>query len=262
MILRPNRLQEALAEGDTAIGHMILEFGTRGIAQMLEVAGVDFTMIDMEHAGFSMADVADMISWFKATEVTPLVRVPQAKYHFIARLMDLGAMGVMVPNVKDAAQAQNIVDAVKYAPLGDRGVGIGLANTDFRTVDPEAYMKEANASTTVIAMIESREGLDNLEDIATTPGVDVLWVGHFDLTQSMGIPGQFQHEEFLEGLELVVDTAREYDLGAAIQPGSVAQAEEWMEMGFNVISYSGDVFLFIDALSSAVSQVREIAAKE
>jgi 2-keto-3-deoxy-L-rhamnonate aldolase RhmA len=257
--VKPNRLKQVMAEGKVPVGHMVLEFGTRGIAPILEVTGVDFVVVDMEHSGFTAADIADMLAWFKLTRVAPFVRVPQIQYHLIARAMDAGALGIMVPNVKSAAEARAIVDAVKYAPLGKRGVAIGTANTDFRSVNPEEFMKYANENSSVICQIESQEGLDDLEGIASVEGVDVLWVGQFDLSHSLGIAGQFHHPRFIDALKQVVDAANRHTLGAAIQPGNLTQTQEWMKIGFNVISYSGDLFFYRDALTQAVADVRKLA---
>jgi 2-keto-3-deoxy-L-rhamnonate aldolase RhmA len=138
---------------------------------------------------------------------------------------------------------------------------MGNAHTDFKTVNPAEQMAYSNRNTTIICQIESVEGLENLEAIATTPGVDVLWVGHFDLTNSQGIPGQFHDPRFLDALKLVVDTCRKHGLGAGIQPGNLAQAQEWMEMGFNVISYSGDFMVYAAAMKEAVDGVRKLAGR-
>jgi len=100
--MKPNRILQLLAEGKTPIGHMIIEFGTRGIAKIAEAAGLDFVLIDMEHSGLDFGKVADLLAWFKATPVAPIVRVPAIEYHFIARVMDAGALGVMAPNVRTA----------------------------------------------------------------------------------------------------------------------------------------------------------------
>jgi 2-keto-3-deoxy-L-rhamnonate aldolase RhmA len=257
--MKPNRFQQVIAEGRVPVGHMLLEFGTRGIAHILEETDLDFVVVDMEHSGFSAAEVADLLTWFKLTSMAPFVRVPQIQYHFIARSLDAGALGIMAPNVRSAAEAQALVGAAKYAPLGQRGVGIGTANTDFKRVNPEEFLAYANENTTIICQIESQEGLDDLEGIASTPGVDVLWVGHSDLSHSLGIAGQFEHPRFLDALKRVVEVSRRHTLGAAIQPGSLAQAQQWLEMGFNVISYSADAFLFISALRQAVADVRRVA---
>jgi 2-dehydro-3-deoxyglucarate aldolase/4-hydroxy-2-oxoheptanedioate aldolase len=164
----------------------------------------------------------------------------------------------MAPNVTSAAQARTLVDAAKYAPLGRRGVIMGKAHTDFKSVNPAEFMEYSNQNTTIICQIESREGLENLEQIAATPGVDVLWVGHFDLTQSLGIPAQFDHPLFRDAIRRVVDTARRHGLGAGIQPGSPAQAQEWIEVGFDVISYSDDLYVYLDAMTRAVADVRRL----
>ncbi len=254
--MRENRLRAALAGGRIAIGHMISEFGTRGVARIVEAAGVDFVVADMEHTAFGAPQIADILSWFRGTTVTPLVRVPQRQYHFIARTMDAGAMGVMVANVESGAEAREIVAAVKYAPLGNRGVGLGGAHTDYVQPDPVAYFEESNRTTTVICQIESTRGLANLDDIAAVEGVDVLWVGHFDLSQSMGIPAQFHHADFLAALGRVVEAARRHGRGAGIQPGSAEQAAEWRAIGYNVISWSNDIAVYRNALAAAVAALR------
>src|SRR5690349_13407369 len=116
--MKPNRFKQVLAEGNVPVGHMILEFGTRGMAQMLDNVGLDFVVIDTEHSAFSTADIADQVAWFKSTTIAPFVRVPQVDYHWMARTLDLGALGLMVPNVKTGAEAKAIVEAAKYLPLG------------------------------------------------------------------------------------------------------------------------------------------------
>src|SRR5258708_10582212 len=204
--MKPNKFQRVLREGGSPAGHMIMEFATRGIAKILEAAAVDFVVIDMEHTGFDTERIADLIAWFKATDIAPFVRVPQNLYHFLARTMDAGALGVMVANVETREQAVSIVDAVKYAPLGKRGLGLGTAHND--SIQPHAptYLEYANRNTTVICQIESETGLKNLDAIAGTAGVDVLWVGHFDLPQSMGIPPPVFSPRFPGPLRQDVDT--------------------------------------------------------
>ena len=108
--MKPNRFKQVLAEGKVPVGHMVLEFGTRGMPQILEATGIDFVVIDLEHSGFTMADIADMMTGFKATSLAPFVRIPQIEYHFIARTLDTGALGIMVPDVKNGSEAKAIVE--------------------------------------------------------------------------------------------------------------------------------------------------------
>ncbi|PYT31189.1 MAG: hpch/hpai aldolase [Acidobacteria bacterium] len=259
--MKPNRFRQVVNEGRIPLGTLVWEFGTRGLPKVLEAADIDFVLIDMEHSAFDGEHVADLIAWFKATPIAPFVRVPQRLYHFLARAMDAGALGAMVANVETPEQAREIVNAVKYAPLGKRGVGLGSSHTDFLVPDPAAYFREANENTTVITMIESPLGLANAGAIAATEGVDVLWVGHFDLTQAMGIPAQFHHAQFLEALRGVIAAARSHGKVAAINPSTPEQAEEWISLGFNAISWGNDTTILRNALSVAIRTLRARVAK-
>ncbi len=255
--MKDNRFQRVCKEGRIPVGHMIMEFGTRGLAMMLKAADVDFVFLDMEHTGFDTERIADLIAWLKATDVAPFVRVPQGLYHFIARSMDAGALGVMVANVETAEQASKIVGAAKYAPLGFRGLGLGTAHNDYVPPDTVKYLAHANENTTVICQIESPIGVANCEAIAATPGVDVLWVGHFDLTNCMGIPAQFQHPDFIDALKKVVAACRKHGKRAGIQPGDQAQAEQWIPLGFDALSWKVDLALYRAALQSEIRWLRE-----
>jgi 2-dehydro-3-deoxyglucarate aldolase/4-hydroxy-2-oxoheptanedioate aldolase len=260
--MKPNRLQRAVAENRIPLGHMIWEFGTRGIAKILESADLDFVLLDMEHSEFDTDRVADLLAWFKATDIAPIVRVPQTLYHFIARVLDGGALGVMCANVESGEQARRIVGASKYPPSGWRGVGLGGAHTDYKNPDPVAYFDWANRNSTVICQIESVKGLENLDEIASTPGVDILWVGHFDLTTSMGIPGQFHDPDAVAALKRVAASAQAHGILAGIQPGSTAQAEEWLAFGYNVISWKADSSLYGNALRSELGMLRDLVANK
>lgn len=254
--MKVNLLRRRLDEGRLAVGHMIVEFATRGIARIVETAGVDFVVVDMEHSGIGLERVADLMAWFKATPVAPLVRVPAGHYHFIARCLDAGALGIMVPNVETLEEARSVVEAAKYGPEGRRGLGLGTAHTDYIPADPQEYLPRANAATSVICQIESTKGLENLEAIGTTAGVDVLWVGHYDLTQSMGIVGQFEHPRFVEALGRVAQLARRAGKGAGIQPGTRQEALKWFRLGYNVISFASDIGVYRTALAAGVAAVR------
>ena len=256
--MRSNRFQEAVAGRGAAFGHMIMEFGTRGIPRILEAAGVDFAVIDMEHSGFDCDRIADLLACFRAVDVAPFVRVPQPLYHFIARVLDAGALGVMIPNVETSEQALEVVRAAKYSPEGNRGVGLGTAHTDYLMPDPALYLAEANRRTTVICQIESPLGVANSASIAGVPGVDCLWVGHFDLSHAMGIPGQFRDARFLDALNAVARAALGHGKLAGAQPGTLDQAREWWAGGFRVLSWRSDIALYRQALTEGVGALSAV----
>ena len=254
--VKSNRIRQAAREGRVAFGHMVMEFDTPGIAKLCCSADLDFVLIDMEHGPLDIAQVARMLACFKSTDITPVVRIPALEYHFVARVMDAGAHGIMAPNVCTAEQAHLLHNAMRYAPDGDRGLGLGTSHNDFRRPDPSKYIEEANARNILLCQIESETALQNLEEIASVPGVDCLWVGHMDLTQSMGIVGQLRHPTFLAALRKVATVAKTHGQLAGIQPGDPAQATAWMNIGFNVISYSTDIGVYGAALAEQVAEVR------
>jgi len=255
--MKTNRLQQVLAEGRMPIGHMIWEFASRGIARILESSGVDFAVYDMEHSGLDLPEIADLLAWSHGCGFAPFVRVPEGKYHFIARVLDAGALGVMVANVKTAEQAAYIVDSAKYPPLGHRGLGLGHAHNNYIAPPSAEYLEFANRNTTVICQIESPEGLANAEAIAATPGVDILWVGHFDLTATMGIVAQFDHPDFHAALRRVVAAAHKYGKHSAIQPSNPKYLAEWKAAGFDIISYGADSGVYASALIEAIARARD-----
>jgi 2-dehydro-3-deoxyglucarate aldolase/4-hydroxy-2-oxoheptanedioate aldolase len=258
--VKPNKFQQVLRSGGIPIGHMLMEFGTRGIAKILAAASVDFAVIDMEHSGFDLDRVADLLAWFKSTEVTAFVRVPQPQHHFVARAMDAGAQGIMVPNVESREQAQTIVAAAKYAPLGKRGVGVGIAHDDYIAGDLTTTFREANENTTVICQIESVAGIENIDAIAAAPGADVLWLGHYDLSQSMGIAGEFGHPRLKQAIAKILQAATRHGKIAAVHPGRIDLAEEWLAMGFRSLCWKVDIGLFRDALAAEVIALRKLAS--
>jgi 2-dehydro-3-deoxyglucarate aldolase/4-hydroxy-2-oxoheptanedioate aldolase len=237
---------------------MVMEFASRGIAKIIDSAGVDFALYDMEHSGFSMDRVFDLIAWSKSASFAPMVRVPQGRYHFIARVLDAGALGIMVANVETAEQAREIVSFAKYPPEGRRGVALGTAHNDYVMPSPPDYLAEANKSTVVICQIESESGVRNADAIAATPGVDCLWIGHFDLSTSLGIPGDFAHERFLAARSAVVEAAQHHGKLLGVQPGSIEMAKDWIAAGFNAISWSSDIAVYKAALLAGVATVREL----
>jgi 2-dehydro-3-deoxyglucarate aldolase/4-hydroxy-2-oxoheptanedioate aldolase len=254
--MKPNRLKQVLAEGRRPVGHMVWEFATRGMARILEGAGVDFAVYDMEHSGYDVSTISDLLAWTHGTTFAPFVRIPEARYHFIARILDAGALGIMVGNVKTPEQAAYIVDSAKYPPMGHRGLGLSHAHNDYLAPDSAAYLEYANQNTTVICQIESPEGLRNAEAIAATPGVDILWIGHFDLSANMGIVGQFDHPDFKSALQTTIDAAHKHGKLAAIQPGSPAQLAAWKAFDFDVLSYGADSAFYRATLADAISETR------
>ena len=259
--MRQNKAKRALGEGGVAIGTMLFEFNTTGMARILATTGVDFAMIDLEHTGWSLETVRMLTATAVATDFAPLVRVPASDYHLIARTLDVGAMGVMVPMVETVEQARAIVQATKYPPVGRRGSAFGIAHDDYQSSDVPETMASANREGLVIAMIETRRGVENVEQIAAVEGIDVLWLGHFDLTASLGIAGQFDHPEYQRSVDRIVAAAQAEGKASGFMFKSVEEGQAMLARGFRCLAYWGDLWIYQQALGQGVAAVRQAAQR-
>ncbi len=258
-IMRTNTIKTLLAAGKVPVGTFIFEFNTSGIARIIAEAGADFVVFDMEHTGWSVETIRTLIATTRSTAVIPLVRVPATYYDFIARTLDMGAMGIMVPMVESAEQARAIAAAAKYPPVGRRGAAFGVSHDDYTGGDIVAKIASANREGLLLAQIETVAGLASVDAIAATPGIDVLWIGQFDLSISMGIPGQFTNPELIAAMDRVIAACKKHGKVAGIMAPDLATARDLMRQGFRMISYSGDLWVFQSALREALDKVRAAA---
>lgn len=259
--MRPNPVKIALAAGGHAVGTMAFEFFTPSLPQIVKAAGAQFLLYDMEHSG---ADVETMKWQFAACRgigLVPLVRVPATEYHFVARMLDAGAMGIMVPMVETAEQAARIVSFTRYPPQGRRGAAFGFAHDDYEQGDVVAKVAALNARTIVIPQIETREGLDNVEAIAAVSGVDALWVGHFDLTNFMGIPAQFKHPDYLAAIDRIVAACEAHGKTAGFLATDDDWARDYAAKGFRLMGYGVDQAMLQRALGDGLALLRSAMAE-
>jgi 2-keto-3-deoxy-L-rhamnonate aldolase RhmA len=256
MTLRDNPVKATLAAGGRAYGAMVFEFFSPGIPQICRNAGADFVMFDMEHTGLSFETLKMQVALCRGLGLVPMVRVPRGEYHFIARALDVGAIGIMVPMVGTAVEAAQIVACTRYPPAGRRGAAFGFAHDDYHGGDVAAKMAALHERTMVIPQIETDEGLRNVEAIAAVPGVDALWVGHFDLTNFMGIPGAFEHPDYLAAIARIVDACEAHGKAA----GFLALDDEWarayVAKGFRLLAYGVDQLMLQNALRHGLEVMR------
>lgn len=251
-----NGLKAMCRTKSVKLGHFIVEFATPGIGHILKSAGSDFVLFDMEHSGFSMETVKNAVRYFEAADLPMICRVPSKEYHHIARALDMGAEGIMLPMVGSPDEAGRIVDSVKYVPDGKRGVALQVAHDRYRTGPVAAKLSAANAHTTIFAQIETAEGVENADAIAAIDGVDCLWIGHFDLSASLGVPGEFGHKRFNDAIARVTAATRKHKKALGRLVPTVEQGIELNKQGFDFICYSGDVWVLHGALAEALAKLR------
>ena len=250
-------LKQMAGTRSAKLGHFVVEFATPGIGHILKSAGCDFVLFDLEHSGFGFETVKSALRYFEAAQLPAIVRVPSREYHHIARAMDMGAEGLMLPMVGNVDEVRHIVDSMKYHPAGKRGVALQIAHDRYRPGAVADKFTAANARTTLFVQIETGEGVENADAMAAIDGVDALWVGHFDLSVSLGIPGEFDHPTFRSAIERTVAACRKHGKSLGRLVPTVEQGVELYAQGFDFICYSGDVWVLHNALAEAVGKLRE-----
>ncbi len=240
-------LRQRLKRGDLLLGQLVLEFFTPGLGPMLDACGLDFVIFDMEHGRCDIGMVEQMIASCRGSMIVPMVRVPDLNFAPLARVLDLGARGVMVPRVETRQQAEEIVRALKYAPQGKRGVATGIAHDLYRAAGAE-FFPQANEDIPVVIQVETVKAFENLEEIVSVPGVDVAWIGHYDLTVSMGIPAQFDHPRLMQAMDDLVETCKRHGVAPGFLPPTQESAAHWISKGFRMISLGSDIGVFLDGM--------------
>lgn len=241
---------------DLKLGTYISELATPGVGRLLKSAGCDFAFVDMEHNGFSFETAQAVLRSLHDAGVATVLRPPSQKIHHLARSCDIGAQGLVPPMLSNMEQAAACIDAIKYWPDGHRGCAFGIAHDDYVGGSVTDAMAAANAKTSFVALIESAEGIENCEAIAAHDGVDCLWIGHLDLSASLGIPGTFDDPIFVDAIARVMAAARRNGKSVGRLVGSAEDAAAFRAQGCDFICYLGDVWLIQRALREGFAAIR------
>ncbi|MFN9280197.1 MAG: HpcH/HpaI aldolase family protein [Betaproteobacteria bacterium] len=260
--MKHHPIKQTVLEGQTVVGAMTFEFFSPGMSAILAHTGCRFVFYDMEHTGLGFETLKWLFSTCRGLPIEPMVRVPRGEYTWLARALDLGAHGVMIPMVESAEQARSIVQACRYPPLGRRGAAFGFAQCDYQGGDIGQKIRDYHDRTLVVAQIETERGLAAVEEIAAVDGIDVLWVGHFDLSNFMGIPAQFDNPTFLQAMQHVADVARRHGKAAGFMATDPAWVDRVKAMGYTMLAVGTDVSLLADATRRLVDHAAAPAVKE
>lgn len=255
--MRENIVKQKLARDELVIGTFVMEFATPGLAPIVAAAGADLIALDMEHSGWSFETVKQQVANAHGAGLVPIVN-PRGGHRFAEHqlLLDLGAMGIMVPQVETRAQAEAIVEGTRYPPHGTRGAAFGVAHDGYRVGDVPKTMRGADANTLVVVKIETAEGVRNAGQIMSVPGIDVAVVGHTDLSLSLGIPMQLDHPDFVAAIDAVVAACRQHGKAAGCVAGDAETGRAWIAKGFRLVMYSGDIWLLGGALKAGIDRLR------
>lgn len=252
-----NRVRDLLRDGKVAWGTMAFEFFTPGLCETLAAAGADFVFLDMEHSGAGIDTIKAQCIFARGAGISPLVRVPACERHLVTTVLDAGAAGIMVPMIETAQQAASLAEWCRYRPTGTRGLAFGMAHDAYRADAPAAVMKAANDAVMAIPLIESARGIDNAAAILSVPGIDLGWLGHYDLSDSLGCIGAFDDPRYV-----AAEAAFRAAAAAAGKPvgwlaGTAALARDAVAKGYQVLCLNTDIGLLRDAFTTTLAAARK-----
>lgn len=259
-LLLHNPLLETLRGGGLGICMIVKQMRTVEIAVAAKSCGFDAVYVDMEHSVIPESAAAQICVAALSLGITPLVRVPSHDPYYAARILDAGAMGVVVPHVNTADEARGIVAACKFAPVGQRSVAGSWPHLGYRTYPAEQVRSAFNANTMVIVMLETPEAIANADEIAAVPGVDLLHIGSTDLCDALNIPGQFGHPKIEQAFATVVAACRQHGKIAGV--GGMGTEPEVtqkiLRMGVRFVTAGNDWGFMMAAARQRTAMLREL----
>jgi 4-hydroxy-2-oxoheptanedioate aldolase len=253
--LRRNSLREKLESQDYVIGTFV-QIAAPQLVEILGLGGFDFCVIDGEHGPISPGEKENLIRAGLSTDISVLVRSADCAPCAISQPLDWGADGIQAPQVESAEMARQVVRASKYHPLGMRGLQPFVRAASYRAYPTDQYLNEANAQTLVVVQVEGVEGLENLESILQVRGVDIAFLGPYDLSQSLGIPGQVRDPRVRQALADAVHLARKAGKRIGTFCDDVEIALEYRALGVSYLTVSMDTSIFLSCARSMASKLK------
>lgn len=251
--MRVNHTHQRLAAGKTVFGCALQHYRSAEIPRALGAAGFDYVFIDMEHSGFDFETVQDMIAAAASSSITPIVRVGELLYSLVARLLDVGAQGIIFPRVESPELLAEAVSWTRFPPVGKRGFGMMAPVLDYEPATFPAIMEHQNTNTTVVVQFETRVALERADELLSIPGVDVAMIGPSDLSISLGVPGQSEHPSLVDAVTKFIAHCREHGVVPGIHCRNAGQAKFWADRGMRFVGAGGEHGLLLEKAREVVS---------
>ena len=223
--------------------------------EIMGYSGFDFVILDMEHGPNGLLNMQNLIRAAQLTNIVPIVRVKEDNHSLMANVLDIGAAGIQVPHVKCADDVKEIIDMARFSPLGMRGMCRFVRAADYSNINGDDYFKYANEALLII-QIEGKEGVENLDSIIKQGGFDILFVGPYDLSQSLGVPGQVEHPAVEKTINEIVKKCKEKNIVVGNFNDNFKMAKKWIRLGVKYISYSVDVGIFSEGCKTVVNGLK------
>ena len=253
---RQNNLKKMLKEGRSCIGAWSV-IPSASVANVMGAAGLDFVIIDMEHGPISFETAEDMVRALEGEGSTPLVRVPSNDTAAILRALEIGSHGIVVPQIETAEQAMEVIQAAKYAPIGNRGASVFTRSSGYYAVGQEGRTTKENEETMVVLLVEGVKGIKNLDKIADVGNIDVIYIGTYDLSQALGVPDQVDSPQVIKEVENCTKQIRAKGIAAGVLAQNEKDIEQWLNIGVQFIPYMVDCAIFHQGCADIVSKFKD-----
>lgn len=218
-------------------------------------AGFDFAILDMEHGPASIETMQNLIRAAIVSGLVPIIRVPDTSETSIGKALDIGAMGIQVPQIENAKDAMDVVRRAKFFPQGERGVCRFVRAAHYSAMDRYKYFEEANKAL-IILQLEGQKAILNLDEILEVEGIDILFIGPYDLSQSLGVPGDITNPKVIEKMEYIVDKSRQKGMTLGTFLDQPDQVDLWRKTGVQYLSYSVDLGIFLESCRQIVDYAK------
>lgn len=253
-------LRRLLKQGNIVFGATVVEYARPSLVKAYRHAGFDFVYVEYEHGLFDPPALSDFILSARDNDLPVVAKSPDLERHSTAKLLEAGVTGIQLPRTNTREDIDRLVDFVKFRPIGDRAGAPGYGNTDYADVDAAEYIKKADEQTVVVAHIETEEGVNNIESIVGNPHIDVVLVGPFDLSISLGVPGQNLHPRMIEAMRQVYCAAQRAGAACGYATTSVEDWSYWLERGVRFFELNSELDMIRDQAKQLAACFREKAA--
>lgn len=239
-MIRPNQVKQTIQSGGNVVG-TFAKITDPSVVEVLGLAGFDFFVLDNEHVAMNRESMTHILRAAELSNIVPIVRVRENRAVEMLQALDAGALGVQVPHVNTRDDARHVVESVKYAPDGHRGYASSHRAGAFGFLNPLDYVAQSNRETLVVCYCETQTAIENLQAIANVDGVDVIFIGPWDLSQSLGIIGQLDHPDLGRQIDRIIDTTRTANKAVGIIASDADEARRWFDRGVQYVTISSDL---------------------
>jgi 2-dehydro-3-deoxyglucarate aldolase/4-hydroxy-2-oxoheptanedioate aldolase len=258
--MRINQTRERLAKGETVFGCGLQCYRSAEIPRAFASAGFDYVFIDMEHGAYNLETVQDMIQSSNQAGITPIVRVGELAYSLVARLLDSGAQGIILPRVEDPKICAEALSWMRFPPMGKRGYGVNTTMIGYEARSFPEIIEHQNTNTLAVVQFETALAMQRADELLELPGLNIAMVGPADLSISLGVPGQFDHPLMVTTIEGLIEKCNRHGVVPGIQTRGLAMSKFWAERGMRFIGTGAEHVLLLEKAKETVAQLRTVRA--